>query len=162
MKKTLSTFLAASIGGVIALTGSHLIGGGEKESSQVGNPGLNSFRLVNYTGSAASAGFADFTMAAEKSLHAVVHIRTVSQQVNNLAYDPFAEFFFGPQKRQQNFEMQGTGSGVIISHDGYIVTNNHVIAGSDKIEVTLNDKRVYQAEVIGTDPSTDVALLKFK
>jgi serine protease Do len=162
MKKSLSTFLAASIGGVIALAGSHFIGEEKKSDSQISNPGLNSFRMVNYTGSAANAGFADFTMAAEKSVHAVVHIRTVSQQVNNLAYDPFAEFFFGPQKRQQNFELQGTGSGVIISQDGYIVTNNHVIAGSDKIEVTLNDKRVFDAEVIGTDPSTDVALIRIK
>jgi Do/DeqQ family serine protease len=82
--------------------------------------------------------------------------------VNNLAYDPFAELFFGPQKRQQNYIQQGSGSGVIISEDGYIVTNNHVIAGSDKIEVTLNDKRTYDAEVVGSDASTDVALIRIR
>jgi serine protease Do len=163
MKKSISTFLVAGFGGVIALTGSHLLNKDDMNHiSQVQQPDRNSFRLVNYTGAATAAGYMDFTMAAEKSVHAVVHIRTVSQQVNNLAYDPFAEFFFGPQKRQQNFELQGSGSGVIISNDGYIVTNNHVIAGSDRIEVTLNDKRVFEAEVIGTDPSTDVALIRVK
>jgi S1-C subfamily serine protease len=120
-----------------------------------------SYHLTNYVGGG-SAGFADFTMAAEKSVNAVVHINTVSQQVNNLAYDPFAELFFGPQKRQQIFEQRGSGSGVVISEDGYIVTNNHVVNGAEKIEVILNDKRTYVAELIGIDASTDVALLKIK
>jgi serine protease Do len=71
-------------------------------------------------------------------------------------------YFFGPQKRQQNYIQQGSGSGVIISEDGYIVTNNHVVSGSDKIEVILNDKRTYEAELIGADASTDVALIKIK
>ena len=101
-------------------------------------------------------------MAAEKSVNSVVHIKTISEQVNNLSYDPFAELFFGQQKKQQTYIQQGSGSGVIISEDGYIVTNNHVIAGSDKIEVILNDRRTYEAEIIGADASTDVALLKIK
>jgi serine protease Do len=118
MKKSISTFVAAGLGGVIALAGAHFLNTNDAESfSQVKQPDLAGFKMVRYTGTASGA-FADFTMAAEKSVNAVVHIKTVSQQVNNLAYDPFAELFFGPQKRQQNFELQGSGSGVIISHDG--------------------------------------------
>jgi len=111
------------------------------------------------SGSSGAVGV-DFTEAAERSLPAVVHIKTIVKQVNNLAYDPFAELFFGPQRRQQTFESMSSGSGVIISEDGYIVTNNHVIANASEIEVTLNDKRVFKAELVGADPSTDVAVLK--
>src|SRR5688572_12154138 len=162
MRKSISTFVAAGLGGVIALTGAHFLNNREIESfSQVRQPDLAGFKMVNYTGTASGA-FADFTMAAEKSVNSVVHIKTITEQVNNLAYDPFAELFFGPQKRQQHFQQQGSGSGVIISEDGYIVTNNHVVSGSDKIEVTLNDKRTYEAELIGTDASTDVALIRIK
>jgi serine protease Do len=159
MKKIISTFAIAGIGGLTALGVSHYA---EKDyqPSQVTHPDMT-YSLTNYN-AAGSAGFADFTMAAEKSVNAVVHINTVSQQVNNLAYDPFAELFFGPQKRQQIFEQRGSGSGVIISDDGYIVTNNHVVNGAEKIEVILNDKRTFVAELIGSDASTDVALLKIK
>lgn len=159
MKKIISTIVIAGIGGLTALGVSHYA---EKsyQPSQVTNPDMN-YTLTNYSNTG-SAGFSDFTMAAEKSVNAVVHINTVTQQVNNLAYDPFAELFFGPQKRQQIFEQRGSGSGVIISDDGYIVTNNHVVNGAEKIEVILNDKRTYVAELIGTDASTDVALLKIK
>src|SRR5688572_779889 len=161
MKKSASTVLTAFIGGVAALTASHFITGEEaRGSDQVTHPETTNYRLVS--NSTNTGAYADFTMAAEKSLNSVVHIKTVSQQVNNLNYDPFTELLFGPQKRQQNFEQHGSGSGVIISDDGYIVTNNHVIAGSDKIEVTLNDKRTYEAEIIGTDPSTDVALIRIR
>jgi Do/DeqQ family serine protease len=159
MKKIISTIVVASIGGFTALGLSNFIKNDEP-LSQVTHPDM-SYHLTNYVGGG-SAGFADFTMAAEKSVNAVVHINTVSQQVNNLAYDPFAELFFGPQKRQQIFEQRGSGSGVVISEDGYIVTNNHVVNGAEKIEVILNDKRTYVAELIGSDASTDVALLKIK
>lgn len=159
MKKLISTIIVAGIGGFTALGLSHFIKS-EEPLSQVNHPDMN-YHLTNYVGGG-SAGFADFTMAAEKSVNAVVHINTVSQQVNNLAYDPFAELFFGPQKRQQIFEQRGSGSGVVISEDGYIVTNNHVVNGAEKIEVILNDKRTYVAELIGSDASTDVALLKIK
>jgi len=159
MKKIISTFAIAGIGGLTALGVSHFA---EKDyqPSQVTHPDMR-YSLTNYNATG-SAGFADFTMAAEKSVNAVVHINTVTQQVNNLAYDPFAELFFGPQKRQQIFEQRGSGSGVIISDDGYIVTNNHVVNGAEKIEVILNDKRTFVAELIGSDASTDLALLKIK
>jgi Do/DeqQ family serine protease len=157
MKKLVSTFAVACFGGLIALTGAHFLNNNNQES-QVTNP--NKSHYVFTSGGGATGQAVDFTMAAEKSVNAVVHIKTVSEHVNNLSYDPFSEWFFGPQKRQQNYSQQAFGSGVIISEDGYIVTNNHVVSGADKIEVALNDKRTYTAEVIGTDASTDVALLK--
>lgn len=161
MKKVISTVFVACLGGFIALTASHFLYENNHQGfNQITHPnGGANYTLANYS-SSGSGSFSDFTMAADKSIHAVVHIKTTSEQVNNLAYDPFADWFFGQQKRQQSFIQQGSGSGVIISDDGYIVTNNHVIAGADKIEVTLNDRRTFIAKVIGADASTDVALLK--
>ncbi len=100
----------------------------------------------------------DFTVAAEKAVHAVVHVKVKSQ--GNYAYNPFYEFFFGEKPNVQPEPIMGFGSGVIISSDGYIVTNNHVIEGSSEIEVVMNDRRSFSAEVIGVDPSTDIALVK--
>ncbi|MBR2177830.1 MAG: trypsin-like peptidase domain-containing protein, partial [Paludibacteraceae bacterium] len=77
--------------------------------------------------------------------------------------DPFFQFFFGQPRMQQQQKpkpVMASGSGVIITEDGYIVTNNHVIADADEIEVVLNDKKTYTAQVVGTDPNTDIALLK--
>lgn len=116
----------------------------------------------------------DFTSIAEKVKDAVVHISSVSTMEERRTYDPFEEyfddpfykFFFGPRNRKQPKRetpreyRRGTGSGVIISEDGYIITNNHVVKEADKIEITLLDKRKYVAEVIGVDPTTDIALLK--
>lgn len=125
----------------------------------------------------------DFTQAAEQSVNAVVHVKIMKQQQQQRGYnygggfgldDPFFQFFFGPrgQQRQQqvpqdsdeesgdNMAVVGAGSGVIISSDGYIVTNNHVIESADKIEIVLNDRTSYEATLIGTDPSSDIALLK--
>lgn len=118
--------------------------------------------------SATKALDTDFTVAADLSVHAVVHVKTMGQvsQQQPMLNDPLFEFFFGPQQQQQqrNTPKQnvplGMGSGVIISNDGYIVTNNHVIKDANDIEVTLNDKRSFKAKLIGTDPSTDIALLK--
>ena len=128
------------------------------------NPGA---RLAAYD--AINAQPVDLTQAAENSLHAVVHIKSTQQAKEQTVTvrDPFAEIFgdiFGnggrQQRRVQTQPRVGFGSGVIISKDGYIVTNNHVIDRSDKVMVTLNDKREFEAKVIGTDPDTDIALLK--
>jgi serine protease Do len=163
MKKIISSALVACFGGLVALTAAHFMYENKNTANQVTDPEHASlYKLTNYNRTSSSGVMNDFTMAAEKSVNAVVHIKTISEQVNNLAYDPFAELFFGPQKRQQTFVQQGSGSGVIISEDGYIITNNHVVAGSNKIEVILNDRRTYEAEVIGADGSTDLALLKIK
>ncbi len=154
--------LVACLGGLISFTGARYFYENDKNNtSQITKPfDQQNIKLANYT---ENTGLnIDFTNAAEKSVNAVVHIKTTSEQVNNLNYDPFAEWFYGPQKRQQNYSMEGSGSGVIISEDGYIVTNNHVVAGADKIEVVLNDRRTYVGEIIGADASTDVALIRIK
>ena len=121
-------------------------------------------RLANYASVAAE--HIDFTKAAELSVNAVVHIKSVanpSGRDNRREYfDPF-EFFFGDG--MHNYRRQprvGFGSGVIISTDGYIVTNNHVIDGADEIEVTTNDDKTFKAKLIGRDDLTDVALLKIE
>ncbi len=106
----------------------------------------------------------DLTLAAESSVKAVVHIKIEGERaVTQQAIDPF-EFFFGGQGRsqQRTQPVVGYGSGVIISQDGYIMTNNHVIADSEKISVTLEDNRTFSAKLIGTDPSTDIALIKIE
>lgn len=118
----------------------------------------------------------DFTKAAESTVNSVVCIKSFEfpnqrQNGGNQGfYNPFDmfDFFFGPQQRQQQPQQQqksepqqkGLGSGVILSEDGYIVTNNHVIEGADKLEVLLNDNSTYEARVIGTDELTDLALIK--
>ncbi|MFC2151899.1 Do family serine endopeptidase [Bacteroidota bacterium] len=100
----------------------------------------------------------DFTEAAERSIHAVVHVTSKYNLENDDYYqNPIYEFLFGEIQRQPTVSF---GSGVIISEDGYIVTNYHVVEKSDEIQVVLNDKRTYKAELIGTDPGTDLALLK--
>lgn len=108
----------------------------------------------------------DFTKAAEQSVHSVVHIRAIVQRSAGRveSRDPLFEFFFGPRDNQgRNRQPQeGFGSGVIISEDGYIITNNHVIDKANQIEVTLNNKESYSAKLVGRDPSTDIALLKIE
>jgi len=103
----------------------------------------------------------DFTDVADKVTKAVTHIRSTSESSVNLPQgtDPF-QFFFGPQNPNQLRPTQSTGSGVIINPNGYIATNNHVVEGADKIEVTLNDNRTFVAEVVGSDKDTDLAILK--
>ena len=140
-----------------------------------------------YTRTAASragAGQVDFTAVAEMAVNGVVSVKNYatprygrggSMQQGSPFDDPFFDFFFGSpyqqQPRQQQKQQpdkddesqqvqQGLGSGVIISSDGYIVTNNHVIEGADRIEVTLNDNRSFNARVVGSDATTDIALLK--
>ena len=106
----------------------------------------------------------DFTRAASQTVHAFVHIssKTMRSVGSSGPMDIF-EYIFGYRDYNQTPKPQtGYGSGVIISADGYIVTNNHVIEGADEISVTLNDRRNYQAKVIGTDPSTDIALIKIE
>ncbi len=103
------------------------------------------------------ASHTNLEMAAQMSVNAVVHVKT--EVMVNRSLDPFYQFFYGGQQQQQQL-VQSAGSGVIISDDGYIVTNNHVIENAENITVTLNNKKNYDAEVIGTDPNTDLALLK--
>nr|WP_315157820.1 trypsin-like peptidase domain-containing protein [uncultured Flavobacterium sp.] len=98
----------------------------------------------------------DFTVAADKTIHTVVHVKNVSMRTVS---NPIMEYFYGYGGQQQQ-EQIGTGSGVIISEDGYIVTNNHVVKDANDIEITLNNKKTYKAKLIGTDSKMDIALLK--
>ncbi|MGB8490123.1 MAG: Do family serine endopeptidase [Bacteroidales bacterium] len=99
----------------------------------------------------------DFTYAAEVTVPAVVHVHVMTK-VDEGANNPILQWFYGDHSQPQ--EVQGFGSGVIISPDGYIITNNHVIQDADNIEVTLSDNRTFKAKVVGRDPTTDIALLK--
>ncbi|MDR0969386.1 MAG: trypsin-like peptidase domain-containing protein [Lentimicrobiaceae bacterium] len=105
----------------------------------------------------------NFVDAAEKTVNAVVHIRTEITR-KTATYDNFfgmfREYLYGQSPQMQSRKQIGFGSGVVLSSDGYIVTNNHVVEGADDIEVTFNDKRKQKAVVIGTDPTTDLALIK--
>lgn len=131
-------------------------------------PENNKFATYDYK----SAGTVtpDFTTAAKKTVNAVVSITNYSDQVSRRSQsnpfgDPFFDQFFRGQQQQQKSQSDepqpvGSGSGVIISEDGYIVTNNHVIKEATKLEVTLNNQQSYTATVVGTDPNTDIALIK--
>jgi serine protease Do len=106
------------------------------------------------------AGPVDLTYAAEQTVHGVVHVMT--KMTRTMDYNPLAEWFYGRNYSSKPQEVRGSGSGVIISPDGYIVTNNHVIEDADAVSVTLNDNREFTAQVVGRDPYTDIALLKIK
>lgn len=107
------------------------------------------------------AALPDLTFAAEKSIHSVVHIATQSVRGGGWSSgNPFFDEFFGLRQYQEPQIAEGFGSGVILTEDGFIVTNNHVIENAQKIKVILNDKREFDARLVGTDPSTDLALLK--
>ncbi len=112
--------------------------------------------------SAAPDDYPDFTYAAESSVEAVVYVEvtakanTARQQIS----DPFFQFFFGDEYEPQAREQKASGSGVIIRPDGYIVTNNHVVANATSVKITLNNDKVYDATIVGTDPTTDIALVK--
>ena len=105
----------------------------------------------------------NFVNASENSLNSVVHVMT-KVETTTFQRDAFSEFLYGPGAGGKEYKQfgSGSGSGVIISSDGFIVTNNHVIKDAKEISVTLNDNRQYEAEVIGTDPSTDIAVLRIK
>lgn len=179
MKKTMLLMMSAAMfGGLVVLGGAKSLGWLNSTASSNYAPQSNkSVQLAHFTGTADPYSM-NFTTAAQKTLPVVVNIQSAvrmrDQGTNGGDFDlqnipePFRQFF-GPRMFQQpqpdardkndNIRM-GTGSGVIISPDGYIVTNNHVVAGADELSVTLSDKRTFKAKVIGTDPSTDLGLLK--
>ena len=105
----------------------------------------------------------DFVDAAEASVNAVVHIKTTiirKSATYNDFFGAFLEHLYGIPGQMQNNTMVAYGSGVVLSPDGYIVTNNHVVEGADEVEVTFNNKVVRQASIVGTDPTADLALIK--
>lgn len=158
MKKVLGILAIAVVGGLVALGLNALI-------SKSSNPqSLQEYQNAIFTNAdkLSDVPSADFVSVANVATPAVVHIKTtINVQPNNQPqfFDPFG-FFNNPMVPQG--PQQATGSGVIITADGYIATNNHVIENANKIEVVLDDKRSYVAELIGTDPETDLALLKIE
>jgi Do/DeqQ family serine protease len=152
MKRLSSLFLVSLLSGATTLGAYKLFFEGKSNrDSIVTLASGNNSRTVGL-----SAEAIDFTAAAENAVHTVVHVKNVSvRTVSN----PIMEFFYGQRGGQQQ-EQIGTGSGVIISEDGYIVTNNHVIKDATELEVTLNNNKSYKAKLIGTDSKMDIALLK--
>jgi len=148
------TLLTAALGGAIALGAAKLI---DRTPAVIrfatGESGVSA-RLASLTDASV-----DFSATAEAVTPGVVHIRATSQggHSNAAPNDPFGDFF---GRGGRNFPQRSSGSGVIIADNGHIVTNNHVVAGADELEVTLADKRVFKATVVGTDPTTDLAVIK--
>ena len=159
MKKLASLLIVSVLGGALTLGSYKLFLEEEQISSNFTLPSTeetSDFIPANYTDRVYGTN-ADFTEAAEKTVHAVVHVKNVA--VFNRTRNPF-EFYYGSRGGSEGKAIQGAGSGVIITPDGYIVTNNHVIEGASEVEVTLNNNKTYKAEVIGTHKASDIALLK--
>ncbi len=155
MKKIASSFLIAVLGGLAVFAGIRLTEKPQEAVTIVER--VEAPVPVRYSAPPIDGESFDFTYAAEKTVNAVVHVKTESSV--SAGYNPWFDFF-GYEEGDQ--VQRGSGSGVIISEDGYIVTNNHVIEGADKIRVSLNNHKDYDATIIGADPATDIALLKIE
>jgi serine protease Do len=160
MRKFGSLFLAAVLGSVCTVASYQFL---EEDFGKVKVEHITTVPTAKVSYHVDANGKAvplDFTVAAEKVMPAVVHIKSTiqtPQREQSPFVDPFQEFF---GQRQQQGPAQAAGSGVIINSNGYIVTNNHVVEDADVVEVSLLDNRTFKAEVIGTDPDTDIALIK--
>ncbi|MBC7744293.1 MAG: Do family serine endopeptidase [Flavobacterium sp.] len=166
MKKIGITFLTACLGGAVAIGAYKLV-----EIKQGDKLSFDEKQKVYFTNNPStvisSTGELDFTQAAAAVTPGVVHIKTTygTSSAKNGSSDPaqdMFEDFFGNRGRPQRGPSMGSGSGVLISNDGYIVTNNHVVENADKINVILPDKRSIEAKVIGRDANTDLALIKIE
>jgi len=164
--KILTLGLAGVAGGVASLGGYMVVASNQATSIEAKQNA--SGQLARYASLNSNPAF-DFTGVSEIANPAVVHIKSTitgsgmgdGSRQQQMPMDPFEFFRGGPgMEFQQQGPRQSSGSGVILSDDGYVVTNNHVVEGASKVEVVLNDKRTYVAEVIGTDKNTDIALLR--
>lgn len=173
-KQLIQTGMVAFVVSALTFTGFQYFTGDREQTVRIEHHNSTPAQSASYNGNEGYAGINfDFSATAEKVVNAVVHIKStqtaeVNQNERNIP-DPFRDFFddfFSPRFRDQQpmnpTPQVGTGSGVIISTDGYIVTNNHVIDNASDIEVTLHDNRTFKATVIGTDPTTDLALIQIK
>lgn len=154
MKSTLKTLGIAVLGGGIVLGAQSLI---EHQYPEKTDTTYTSPIPILRTSATPLTG-ASFTESAETAVLSVVHVKTSVEQ--GYYYNPLHEFFYGDKKSVTPRIVQGSGSGVIISDQGFIVTNNHVIDNAQEIKVSTNDNREFTAELIGTDPTTDIAVLK--
>ena len=161
MKKIIFTVALGFLGGFAAISLNNYFFKSQNSTLFLTNQQTPARFTANQT-TAASA--LDFTQAAEATINAVVHVKnTIDTRKSANGNDPLFDFFFGnPHRGNPNQQSESSGSGVIISDDGYIVTNNHVIDNASKINIVLNDKREYEAKLIGKDPNTDLALLKIE
>jgi Do/DeqQ family serine protease len=151
MKKLGSLFFISLLSGGITL-GAYKLFFEPKTTNGITTVAPNYSRNVNLAAEAS-----DFTSAAENTIHTVVHVKNVT--VSRMPSNPILEYFYGYRGNQEQTQI-GTGSGVIISEDGYIVTNNHVIQNATALEITMNNNKSYKAKLIGTDSKMDIALLK--
>ncbi|QTN39040.1 trypsin-like peptidase domain-containing protein [Cryomorphaceae bacterium] len=167
MKKLLGTFTAALLGGAVALgTYTYFQPDSAYEVRMVEpaaypthyEPSRSNAPTARSASRMAPGEAPDFVHAANETLEAVVHVEAMGSQEAQYS-NPFYEYFYG-QSPRRSMPTLSSGSGVIIDSEGYIVTNNHVIDGADKIRVTMDDNRVFSADLVGTDPTTDIALLK--
>jgi Do/DeqQ family serine protease len=159
-KKILGTFLIACLGGGVALGVFSLVDNDAPKTIQEKQDAVTFAKVKHEVGDVPTF---NFTTPSKAATPAVVHIQTTVQATSSNGsgldfFEFFGEGFEMPQRQPQG----GSGSGVIITNDGYIATNNHVIDGATSIEVVLQDKRKFNAELIGRDPSTDLALLKIE
>lgn len=155
MKKILSLVLVSALGGALTLGSYKLFLEKEQiKTTPIVEEQSTFIPTVNTSSVYKAYETPDFTTAAENTVNAVVHVKNVTLSSGQMSFE---DLFFG--RRQQRAQM-GTGSGVIINADGYIITNNHVIDKSQELTVTLNNNKTFKAEVVGTDPKTDIALLK--
>lgn len=161
--KTIKILLVAVIAGVSSsyFTQEYLLNQNVERSRNLSNEQRDDNSTVSWASNTNSIEQINFTDAAERAVDGVVHVKMVQKGEEIIQFNPF-QFFYGGQSFEKGRmpDKMGSGSGVILTEDGYIVTNNHVVDGADEIEVVIGDKRHYKAEVIGTDPATDLALLK--
>lgn len=172
MKKIFGYLLIAITGGLIGASVFYFAGRNQQENiiQQPVSPERTLTVPAHYasmTSQSHAELLPDFTKAAELTVNAVVHIRTEYTRKSSVYDHFFFDFydFFGDRRRRQTPQsrpIEAMGSGVIISDDGYIITNNHVVQEAELIEVTLNDRRTFEARLIGTDPTTDLAVIKIE
>lgn len=157
MKKIFTLVLVSALGGALTL-GTYKMFIEKEQSLNNDNNHQSPFTIpVNYKSINANlpkGETVDFTVAAEQTINTVVHVQNTTNRSGGLTFE---DLFFGRRSQRQQ---GGMGSGVIISPDGLIITNNHVIDGAEQISITLNNNKSYEAELLGTDPKTDIALLK--
>ncbi len=169
MNRVLIGILAFFLGGIVffvIFSNTRDTVSSESHLNRIQEPAPVAIQPASYTPVMVSGG-TDFVRAAERTVDAVVHIRSQFLRKSNVYDDFFGALreYFGYDYRPKynhSYPISGWGSGVIISPEGFIVTNNHVVQGAELVEVTLNDKRVFQAEIVGTDPSTDLAVIKIE
>ncbi len=159
MKKTASLLGIAVLGGVLTLVGYKVFI--EKPQIIIERTVESKPKTIQTsymaTDNVVANSPTNFTDAAEKTVNAVVHVKNTAIKTQT---NPYADLFYGRGSGTRKYEQIGTGSGVVISADGYIITNNHVIDNATDLEITLNNQKKYKAELIGTDPENDIALLK--